>query len=424
MKRISALIILMLVLSGCTAEKSVSATESTVTEKYLETSKTTAVSEGIADGEAIYEAEYAEAVKQRDISFDVKFSGIEKKTAIKYGNLLQNLKNTALPGLICPDSENGILYFTNLSENETLSKLENGVITELLPVTAKSINLWNGWLYYISDSENPAGIPRNSTGEFRIEYTGDIYRYNLETGENELLVETNAYNLVVSDYGLDFSAGENYSCEKYDFGTSEHYYHADFDGGNISECGTFPIIDDYLGLYYGENKLNTKDGIFVLENVDTNACTEFISRKETCDLSMISGDIFYYRPNFKNYRLNEKGNIVSRNALVSINLVTGERTEYENLGFTTDYAVIDDKIYMCNGLNFNILENGQKKPMLLELHGINDGRHEFIALYTDGEILYAADDRKGIYIVEPNPYENGLEYYEIGEKSAYYEEKK
>ncbi len=78
---------------------------------------------------------------------------------------------------------------------------------------------------------------------------------------------------------------------------------------------------------------------------------------------------------------------------------------------------------MCNGLNFILLENGKKKPMLLELHGMNDGRHEFIALYTDGKTLYAADDRLGIYVVEPTPYGNGLEYYEIGGSSAYEEEK-
>lgn len=423
MKKITALIIFTAFITSCNASEEPAAVTETPAVTSVTTIVSTAIAENKTDGEALYEAEYAEAVRQRDISSDVRFTGIEKTTDIKYGNLLQNLKNTALPGLICPDNENGILYFTNLSENETLCKLEDGVITELLPVTAKAINLWDGFLYYICDTESPTEIPRNSTGEFRVKYTGDIYRYDIETGENELLIQTNAYNLIVSDFGLDFSAGENYSCEKYTFGTSERYYHADFDGSSITETGTFPIIDDYLGIYYGENRLEANDGAFVLRNTDTGSLTELISRKETCDSAVIAEDVFYYRPNFKNYRLNEKGNTVSRNALTAINLITGEITEYDNLGFTTDYAVIDGRIYMCNGLNFILLENGQKKPMLLELHGMNDGRHEFIALYTDGKTLYAADDRLGIYVVEPTPYGNGLEYYEIGGSSAYEEEK-
>ncbi len=413
MKKLMIFIIISAVLSGCTAEIP---TETSVTT-LVSAAEASAENVKIADGEALYKAEYEEAIKQRNISKDITFSGIEKTKDIRYGNLLQNLKSTSLPGLVCPDKENDILYFTNLNENETLCKYENGKVTELLPVTAKSINLWDGYLYYICDSENPVGIPRYNTNEFRVWYTGDIYRYNLETAENELLIETDAYNLIVSDYGLDFSAGENYSCEKYTFGTSERYYHADFDGENIAESGFYPIIDEYLGIYYGENKLEAQDGAFVFRNTETNDFAEFISRTETCDCAMISGDSFYYCPNFKNYRLNEKGNIVSRNALTVINLLTGECIEYENLGFTTDYAVLGDKIYICGGLNFTVIENGRKKPMLTELHGINDGRHEFAALYTDGETLYAADDRKGIYIVEPNSHETGLVYYEIGEKN-------
>ena len=76
--------------------------------------------------------------------------------------------------------------------------------------------------------------------------------------------------------------------------------------------------------------------------------------------------------------------------------------------------MINDTVYICSGLNFSVYQDGKQQPGNLELHGFNDATHEFIALYTDGEKLYAADDRKGIYIIEQNDTETGLRYYNIG----------
>jgi hypothetical protein len=332
---------------------------------------------------------------------------------VKYGNLPQNFTNDILPGLVCPDVENGILYFSNLSDGETLCKLEDGIITELLPVSAKSINLWDGYLYYICDTDNMVGFPKYDR-QFRIYYTGDIYRYNIATGENELLIETDAYKLIVSEYGLDYSAGENYSCDKYTFGTSQRYYHADFDGKNITECDEFPIIDSWLGLYYGDYRIEPTDGAFNLQNMQSSECSPIISRSETLDCAAIVGDILYYCPNFKNYRLNEKENIVSKYTLCGINLASGEQFTVGKMHYMTDYAVIGDTAYMCGGLSFSVFSDGKQTSKSLELHGFNDASHELIALYTDGENLYAADDRKGIYIVEENEYGTELIYYDIG----------
>lgn len=365
------------------------------------------------DGEALFLAEYNEAVRQRDISKEVGYVPVKKSTEVRYGNLPQNFTSETLPGLVCPDTEKNILYFTNLSDKETLCKLENGVVTELLPVAAKSINLWNGYLYYICDSDNMTSMPRNRTGEFRIAYTGDIYRYNIATGENELLIETDAYTLIVSDNGLDYSAGRNYSCEKLTYNTDKRLYHADFDGGNIVEDSSYPIIDSFLGVYYGEYRLEAADGAIVLRGMKNDEISPLLSRNETVDAAAIVNDTLYYCPNFKNYRLNSESNIVSRNALCSIDLANGKTTLLGEHSYMTDYAVIDGKAYMCLGLNFSIYEDGKSRSSMLELHGFNDGRHEFAAIYTDGERLYAADDRNGIYNIEETE-TGGLIYYEIG----------
>lgn len=65
-------------------------------------------------------------------------------------------------------------------------------------------------------------------------------------------------------------------------------------------------------------------------------------------------------------------------------------------------------------MNFAVYENGKLKRYITEMHGMDDWGHDFIGLYTDGQNLYIADDRKGIYIVEKNEYDTGMIYYEIG----------
>ena len=36
---------------------------------------------------------------------------------------------------------------------------------------------------------------------------GDIWRYNMKTGQNEMFYQVDAYTLMISDYGIDFTAG-------------------------------------------------------------------------------------------------------------------------------------------------------------------------------------------------------------------------
>ena len=401
--------IFALTLSGC----SNSAEQSSAPSAPISSENNSSESPGeTIDGEALFSALCNETVRQRDISADVEYVPVKKSAEVRYGNLPQNFTAEMLPGIVCPDTVNNILYFTNLSDKETLCKLENGVVTELLPVTATSINLWDGYLYYICDSGSMTGIPRYKN-EFRTYYTGDIYRYNIATGENELLIKTDAYELIVSEYGLDYTAGENYSCEKITFGRDKRLYHADFDGGNIAEDPRYPMIDGFFGMYYGEYRFEAADGAIVLRNTATNDISPLLSRSETFDHAAVVGDMLYYCPNFRNFSQDASGKKVLRSELCGIDLAAGEKFSSGAFSYMTDYAVIDGKAYVCMGLNFNILENGKKRNAMLELHGLNDGRHEFIGLYTDGERLYAADDRKGIYNIEENEF-GMMIYYEIG----------
>lgn len=402
-KQIITAVLFVSLLTGCSSDGDASVretqaaqstTQTTAKEYPEETAKQT-------DWVGIYNAQQAEILRQKEISTEISFTGIGSEDIISCGNLPQNLKNDRMPALICHDAENDILYFTNLNENETLCKLENGTVTELLPVAAKALNLWDGYLYYICDSDDPVGLYK-AEGGYRVASTGDIWRYELATGKNELLIQTEAFTMVVSENGIDYSCG-NFALVEID-GHRYHlndkrYMHCDHDGKNITEIMSEPIVDDTLGIYYGEYQLTVEEG--VLSFISPAANASVLSRNVRSLCTTIVGD--------KLYALRSTGKD-SENELVCIDLITGESTVYDGIGYTTDFAVVGETIWLCHGTSFTKIENGTKKHMILELHGLNDTGHELVCLYTDGETLYAADDRRGIYILTENEYSTGVSY--------------
>ncbi|MBQ9947461.1 MAG: DUF5050 domain-containing protein [Oscillospiraceae bacterium] len=414
MKKI-ILLTAILLLSGCAAKDEVSLQEtqpafydtaSSVIEESQPAISDTASSETDDISEQTrwvdtYNAQQAEIARQKELSAEVQFTGIDTEEAVSYGNLLQNLKNDRMPALICHDNENDIMYFTNLNDSETLFKLENGVVTELLPVTAKALNLWNGYLYYICDSDDPVGLYK-AEGGYRIASTGDIWRYELATGKNELLVETDAFNMVVSENGIDYSCGDFDLVEidghRYHL-NDKQYMHCDHDGGYITETVSEPIVDDTLGIYYGEYQLTADDGSISFITPDANVAVLPRNVRSLC--TTVVGDKLY------TLRSTRKD---SENELLCIDLITGERIAYSGIGYTTDFAVVGDTIWLCHGTSFTKIKDGVKKRMILELHNFSDTGHELVCLYTDGRTLYAADDRRGIYVIEENEYGTGVSY--------------
>lgn len=407
-----------ILLSGCVARNEISLQETQPTSAYTPNSEIEVSQPAISDTARsetedaseqtnwvdIFNAQQDEISRQKELSTEVQFTGIETEEVISYGNLLQNLKNDRMPALICHDAENDIMYFTNLNDSETLCKLEDGVVTELLPVTAKSLNLWDGYLYYICDRDDPVGLYK-AEGGYRIASTGDIWRYELKTGKNELLIETDAFNMVVSEKGIDYSYG-NFALVEID-GHGYHlndkrYMHCDHDGKSITEIMAGPIIDDTLGLYYGEYRLTSKDGSISFVSPDANAAV--LSRDVRSLCTTVVGDKLY------TLRSTRKD---SENELLCIDLTTGERTAYSGIGYTTDFAVVGDIIWLCHGTSFTKIKDGVKKRMILELHGFSDTGHELVCLYTDGKTLFAADDRRGIYVIEENEYGTGVSYDDV-----------
>ncbi len=319
MKKLIILFLYVLLLSSCTPKTVEETTTASETSAVTETSETVFG----ADLQPIY-------TKDAEIKEDTPdFTPVEKTREISYGNLPCNISGFIQTGFICPDNENNILYFTDVGNTNSICKLQNGRITELVKQAGSYLNLWDGWLYYICDSENPAGF-----GEYLSPSSGDIWRYNLTTGEKELFYETCAYTLMVSDYGIDFTAGYPRTID-YEGNEATVYetalYRIDFDGENLCK-----IMDGgENAVYYGENILINHNGYKSFYNTENGAYTDILPRKNTGTVSQ-NGDWLTY---------------IGGKALTSIhalNVRTGETRFFEDKAhfqYIYGYVWIDNVLY-------------------------------------------------------------------------------
>ena len=111
MKRIIALLVVSMLLCGCTKMP-----ETTSTATTTETAPVTAVQ---PFGAAL-EPMFANDTEYKKDTPD--FTPITKTRDVKFGNLPCNLDIIYMSGFICPDIENDILYFTDLGNTNHICK--------------------------------------------------------------------------------------------------------------------------------------------------------------------------------------------------------------------------------------------------------------------------------------------------------------
>ena len=336
------------------------------------------------DGNLIYSNYINELERQRDLSRPIDFEPITDGYSVKWGNQLQNLKNSVCSGVICYDEQSDILYFTDLGGTNTLSKLEKGVVTELAPVTAQYINLWDGYLYYICNTEKPVGLDFPVMTAY-----GDIYRYKLATGENELFIKTNATALAVTEKGIEFTAGEKYVYQLKGIentAVDEHIFLADFEGGKIHESEIYPVAESCLGLYYGEGKITPVDGAITLA-YEGGEKIPLISR-ETVNV---------YLTLYKDFLCSRK----TLDSLYCLNLKTGEEYTYGDFSVIQDYVWIEDTLYISDGSSLYKCEKGEKQRFFIEQQ--NPARPvDYSVLQTDGQRLFVVTSAGKLYLLTPN----------------------
>lgn len=384
MKKICFLLLFSVLLCGCSdSEKSVSGSLSEVTYNS-EINEEIINNRDETDGEKIRNEYLKELEFQKTSAHKADFKPIENGYSVKTGNQLQNIKNCMCSGAVCFDNESGILYFTDLGGSDTLCKSENGMVTELVQATALCINLWGDYLYYICNTDKPVGLDFPLMCAY-----GDIYRYNIRTGENELFIETNANALAVTEKGIEYTAGEKYTY-KYegmtDTAVDEHMYHKDYDKRNISESDIYPIIESCLGLYYSSGKITPKDGVISLA-LDNDNTTELLSRESVNVYLTIYNDWLCTRNKL--------------NSLYCLNLKTGEEQIYEGFSIIQDYIWIDEILYISDGSSLYKCQNGEKQRFYIEQPNPNKPA-DISVLQTDGSNIYAVTNYGKLYILELN----------------------
>lgn len=393
MKKIIPLLLAAL-LTGC-AEKSIGSAPEIIEDNpaHNETNE-----EAAGDKSTLSELislNNAQIARQKSIEREIDFSPIEISEPCRYGNLPQNIKCGIGAGFVCPDADSGAVYFTDLNGSYALSKYENGIVTELVPITASHINLWNGSLYYIGRSDGQTGVERPWGAVF-----GSIFRYDISTGENTVLLETNAVSLIVSEHGIDFTAGEVYSDDS-TLCPDERQYHMDFDG-TISENGEYPLTDRCLGLWYGENSLIAQDGALCFSDSD-GGFNAALSRKSVNCLLTIYEDWLCCRP--------------SLSEIYCLNLRTGESLTY-TFSFLQDYIWLGDTLYATSGTHIAACKNGETKDYPISQPP--SGTMSFDKLLTDGEsIIGVSSVACRLYRLSPNEYGTAYIYepYPGGGKS-------
>ena len=393
MKRIIALLVVSALLCGCTKTP-----EATTTVTTTETAPVTNV---YPFGEEL-EPKFPNDMEYKKDAPD--FTPITRTRDVKYGNLPCNLNIIYMSGFICPDTGNDILYFTDLGNTNHICKKENGKITELVPQSGSYLNLWDGWLYYICDSENPVGY----SGYVSLR-SGDIWRYNLETGENQLFYEVDAYTLMISDYGIDFHSGNvEKSTDESGLETTTYkldLYRIDFNGENLCKL----MNGGENAVFYGENILVNHNGYKSFYNIESNTYTDILPRNTYSHT--VNGDWLTYLDR-------------TFTEITALNLKTGEIRSFksDSVPLIYGYVWVGDTLYAS--MDYGIIEISDKGAKAVKI-AIEKGQSIVTAesIMTDGKHLYGLTTNFRLYRYDYDEMTGMYRAVEMGENDSAVKEK-
>lgn len=293
-----------------------------------------------------------------------EFSSITATRDIRYGNSSDSLNGIVPTGFVCR-GDDGELYFTDLGNTNHIFMQKNGVMTELMPRTGSCLNLWEGDLYFISNTDDPVGILIPVTN-----YCGDIWRYDLETGESELFYEGDVYSMMISEYGIDMRIGTQEKETHPEYGEvtvySMQHYRMDFDGNITEKKNTL----EAFGVYYGEHELVTADDMYCWHDTLTGEYVLVVPTKDAWNISQ-NGEWLTWTDNGK-YNIN------------ALNIATGERKYCANMSYIYDYVWLNGELLVSSdGAIYSIGEGTAQKRFI---SGIDDVTA--LSLFTDGKDIY------------------------------------
>ena len=162
----------------------------------------------------------------------------------KLGNIASNICNRVYSGIVCPDYERGCAYITAVGYDNKFHKFIDGKDSGVLAdCTAWALNIWDGMLYCLIDSDNDTFLMQyDSYG-----YSGDIYRIDPDTGSAELMLQADAVDLAVADGMLYYTVKKTAEGGPVTYET----YRCEIDGSGCVPLGVHII--GFCGRYYAVN---------------------------------------------------------------------------------------------------------------------------------------------------------------------------
>lgn len=369
MKKLLLIIIASILFSGCSSAQSEYYTETAQTTLYYGTTERTRATlpEPVTEESDLLPPEAPE----------INFTGLKDiGQTPQQGNMPSNLGHFAFSGLVCPDAERNCTYISAIGYDNLLHKFVNGEDGGVIfDKTAWAVNVWDGMIYCLADSDSP--LPEIRMGGFmNTDNGGDIYRINPDTGEAELILDSNAVDLYIADGILYYTRRSWCKPNLADFET----FTCSLSGENSESLGTAVI--GFCGIYpvvYGDEC----DYYAQLLNPETGERIPFTDKYGIRCFSLIGNKAYY-----------------CNGGIYELDLITGEeRSVSPPQDFCNGYAVMCDDIYCGWIATYTVnpefsREQGSKlwthyESDLKRLHNdmVSAGYYE--PYYTDGECIYA-----------------------------------
>ncbi len=336
MKKIVLLGVLITTLftSGCSAETQFSESAAVAFQKYETAEEQSddnapSTSEMQEDSEIIKETYYK--------------SALNKGITNSYNSV--NNKNQYLPSVCCFIEETDTMFF---SDGERLYQKNGDNINILADINAISINLIDGWLYFVK--------PDKSVGNVAV---GNVYKFSLETHELIEVYEGNARHISYNGNRLIVMTTEAEQING-NYVYSQYYYSCDLNGDNSEKLSCVAVnaadaeravrheyvisADEYEYFYTLYTDNTTQKICDITENIS-------LSHVAFCD-----DNIYWLSENFSNL-----SNITRK--IARYDITSGEIKELKLSEYIVDYTIIDNQLYIYTGKfyvvdsNLNIIES-------------------------------------------------------------------
>ena len=255
---------------------------------------------------------------------------IQKNSGLSNFSNSVNLK-CSTPGKMCYIEETDTLFY---SDSHGLFQKNGDNIITLLDKSVFSLNLADGILYFI--------IPEGDNGEGPY---GKAYHINPETGIVECIIKDSISNMSVYKDKIFYRKTEVTEIEDGLFITATSFFKCMLNGEDTEQIQDFFFLfENDSGISASDDSIKVKD----LQNDTVNAVAD--EPDMVSNLSICKNCIYYIRTNRTS---------LSTSA-VKIDLSDDSVTEYNKGGaYIEDYGFIDDKLCLyCIGDGFYVLENG------------------------------------------------------------------